>query len=118
MKSILIVEDDVWIKDCYLDWLKSAEYNVVWAADAQHAIDLLDDKFGLVLLDMFLPSVNGVQLLNTLSSHADLNKIPVVVLSTMPPSKESLVQYGVADVLDKTTVTKSELLQAVKNAIL
>jgi DNA-binding response OmpR family regulator len=118
MNRILIVEDDVWVKDCYVDWLKSKGHDVVWAADSQQALDLLDGKFGLVLLDLFLPHSNGVQLLNTLASHSDLNKIPVVVLSTMPPNKDSLANYGVADVLDKTTITKNELLLAVENAIL
>lgn len=118
MKHILIIEDDVWVKDCYLDWLTAGGFKVTWAADAQQALDLLTEDFSLIILDMFLSKANGVQFLNTLSSHADLDKIPVVVLSTMPPKKDYLAQYGVLDVLDKTTITKNELLRAVKNAIL
>ncbi|HSE29844.1 MAG TPA: response regulator [Candidatus Saccharimonadales bacterium] len=117
MSRILLVEDDIWSKDCYEGWLQN--HDCVWAGDAQLALNKLDEsQIDLIILDMFLPNSNGVQLLNILASYDDFLKIPVIILSTSPPSKKTLKAYGVKDVLDKTTITKVDFVKAVNNALL
>lgn len=109
MKTILLVEDDRWIGECYVGWLKGFGYEVAWVRDAQAALDAFDEtKVHMVLLDIMLPFANGLHFLNVVASHADLMEIPVVVCSSLPP-RESLEPYGVKAVLDKTTLTPKRL---------
>jgi DNA-binding response OmpR family regulator len=117
--KILLIEDDVWLKDCYINWLNHADFTVLWASSAQQALDLLDNsRCELIILDIFLPNANGVQFLNVLASHSDFMNIPVVILSTQPPAHKTVKAYGVKEVLDKTSVTNDQLIKAIKNALL
>lgn len=112
-KTILLVEDDQWIGECYQTWLHGFGYKTVWVRDAQSALDVFDEtKVDAVLLDIMLPFANGIHFLNVVASHADLMHIPVVVCSSLPP-QESLKPYGVQIVLDKTTLTPKQLQTAI-----
>lgn len=115
MAAILLVEDDTILADCLSQWLASAGHTVVHAADAQSAIDRLDDMTPqLIILDMLLPGANGVQVLHTLQSHADLAEIPVIVCSSVVTKHiQGIESYGVKKVIDKTTLDRSALCAAV-----
>jgi CheY-like chemotaxis protein len=118
--SVLLVEDDRWMGECYLAWLLGFGYDVDWVQDSQAELDVLDEKkFSLIVLDIMLPFANGLHLLNVLASHADLGSIPVVICSSMAP--EGLQErYGVRAVLDKAQLTpklmQSALVGAMGNA--
>ena len=63
MKRILIVDDDqvnAQIMQYYLD--QSGDIETVWAKDAHEAIDACKTPFDLILLDIMLPDINGVEL--------------------------------------------------------
>jgi DNA-binding response OmpR family regulator len=115
--KVLLVEDDRWLGECYLAWLQGFGYDVVWAQDAQSALDVLDDvRVDLIVLDIMLPFANGLHLMNVLASHADLSKIPVVVCSSMAPQGlENL--YGVKAVLNKAEVTPRTMQTALAGAL-
>ena len=116
MSRILIIENDEWLKDCYSLWLN--QHKIKWARDAQEALDVLDShKIDLITLEMFLPFANGMQILNTLASHADFFKIPIIVLSIDPPKIDLLKNYGVKYVFNKTTVTQTQLVKAVNELL-
>lgn len=119
MIRVLIVDDDAWQADCLTRWL-SDKFSVDLAISAQQALDKLDQKrFNLIVLDLFLGHANGVQLLNTLASHNDLSKIPVLVCSNLVPSyRIDWRNYGVMGVVDKTTLDRTSFLKAVRNATL
>jgi len=117
--TILIVEDELLLAECYQRWLASGAYDSQVVTDAQSALDALDEQRpDAILLDMLLHGANGMQLLNILQSHADLARIPVVLCSNAL-SKElpELANYGVKIVLDKTMLTRGKLLAAVGEAL-
>lgn len=115
--TVLLVEDDRWMSECYQSWLEGFGYDVIWAPNAQVALDILDEqKISLIVLDVMLPFANGVHLLNVLASHADLMDIPVVICSSMAP--EGLEErYGVKAVLDKTQLTPKTMHTALAGAL-
>src|SRR5262245_47362265 len=116
-QSVLLVEDDRWMGECYLAWLQGFGYDVIWAQSAQEALDALDEtKVELIVLDIMLPFANGVHLLNVLASHADLMHIPVVICSSMAPSGLQ-ERYGVKAVLDKTLLTPKLMRSALAGAL-
>ena len=115
MARVLIVEDDAWMADCYALWLRTAGHDVLHAADAQAALDVLDE-YGtdVLVLDILLPHANGIQLLQTLRSHADFARLPVILCSgSLPSDLPALDAYGVRQVIDKATISPSLLRQAV-----
>lgn len=115
--TILLVEDDRWMGECYLAWLQGFGYEVVWARDSQTALDVLDEfRIDLIILDIMLPFANGVHLLNVLASHPDLVQIPVVVCSSMSPNGLQQ-QYGVKAVLNKTELTPTIMRSALAGAL-
>jgi len=120
MSTVLIVEDNLLLAECYTRWLTAGGYDVRCAIGAQAALDELDDELPDVLLvDILLHGANGIQLLQTLRSHSDFFHIPVVLCSSVVPSTllPSLRAYGVLAVLDKSTLTRRRLAEAVGKAL-
>ena len=119
MNQILVVEDDVWQRQHYVKRLKSSGFSVISVGHALDAIEAVDDeKIDLILLDMMLPGANGIALLQELSSHSDLSKIPVLVMSTHSELKlEQLRPYGVVEVIDKSTMSLHTIADAAKKAL-
>lgn len=84
--SVLVVEDDEFTRMATIDILKSCRYSVVAVENGKLALDLLlnnHGKFDLVLCDMMLPVMNGLELLEELQKHSStLGHIPVVMASS------------------------------------
>jgi len=102
---ILIVEDDP--KDVELTLTALEEYNlaneVVVAHDGAEALDYLycrgdfkarsTDNPAVLLLDLKLPKVDGLEVLKQIKSDAKLNMIPVVVLTSSKEEKDMVASY-------------------------
>lgn len=125
MKHILLVEDDAWLAELYKDVLQTLEgVTTHWAAEANSALELLDTQaVDLVLLDMFLPQHNGIEVLHELASHDDTINIPIVILSAVSEhdfamSSERWREYGVVAYLYKPMVKPHQLAAAVQRQLL
>jgi CheY-like chemotaxis protein len=102
---ILIVEDDP--NDVELTLTALAEYNlaneVVVTRDGQQALDYLycrgefgdrvDDNPAVMLLDLKLPKVDGLEVLQQIKSDERLKMIPVVVLTSSHEEKDMMRSY-------------------------
>jgi len=78
MRKILVVEDDKFLANAYRVKLSKASYNVVLVYDGEEAMDALQtDKFDLVILDIRLPDMDGMEVLGKLSKG---KKVPPVIL--------------------------------------
>lgn len=98
MKTIAIIEDDIYIGDMLTEVLKKEGYEVLRAYSGTEALYLLSQqKPDLVLLDLMLPGVSGEQVLTHISS------IPVIVLSAKVDvqDKINLLLSGAADYITK-----------------
>jgi CheY-like chemotaxis protein len=86
--SVLLVEDDLDIRDILQDLLEAEGYDVVPASHGKQALEFLrgastDALPRLVVLDMMMPLVDGHQVLAEMKSDPKLAPIPVVVLSAV-----------------------------------
>lgn len=82
MKTILVVEDDRVVASIYRSKLQSEGYDVDVAPDGEAAIAWLKSRTpNLVLLDIGLPKVNGIEVLKAIRSNTAIKSIPVIVLS-------------------------------------
>jgi two-component system, chemotaxis family, chemotaxis protein CheY len=85
-KTVLVVDDDRDIREVLTDALEAEGYRVVTAADGQEALDWLRSgaRPCIILLDLMMPKMDGIQFRTEVLNDAELACIPVVVLSADP----------------------------------
>lgn len=106
MKTIMVIDDDVYIGNMLEETLENEGYHIVRAYSGTEALLLLDTKKpDLLLLDLMLPGLSGEELLPKLSG------IPVIVVSAKSTvdDKVQLLLKGAADYITKPFDTR-ELL--------
>jgi CheY-like chemotaxis protein/HPt (histidine-containing phosphotransfer) domain-containing protein len=120
MKKILIVEDDQLVATAYKKRFREAGYEVEWAPDGLEGIKMVSaTKPNIVLLDLLMPRLDGIEVLKYIRSHPDLKKLPVVVFSNsyMINLVESASRAGADQCLMKATTTPAQLFDAVNKAV-
>ncbi|MGM9767653.1 MAG: response regulator [Candidatus Cryptobacteroides sp.] len=92
--SILIVDDDASICDMVADILEE-NYNVVKASDGAAAMDILRDMcVDLVITDMNMPNINGIELIKRLKNNELTKFIPVVFLAFKNDVSDEINSYN------------------------
>lgn len=103
-KRRILVADDEIVNREMLENILCDEYDVLLAEDGEKAYDLIRQNrntLSLILLDLMMPKLNGLDLLSRLKEDSDLKGIPVIVLTSDQDSEvESLVR-GAADFIPK-----------------
>jgi CheY-like chemotaxis protein len=89
-KTIVIVEDDEGIRETMAALLEDEGYSVRQAANGEEGLASLraHDDTALVLLDLWMPVMNGWQMLEAMRADPELRALPVVVISAageLPP---------------------------------
>lgn len=121
-KKIVIVEDDVAMREIVAHKLSTSGYDVKEAEDGQQGIDMIQaEKPHLVLLDLMLPEVDGFKVLETIRKHADpqIAKTPVIILSNLWSNKDILKTkaLNVQAYLVKAYFTTEEILKKVQEVM-
>lgn len=101
MQKILIVEDERKIADLLATYLKSEGYSVVLAYDGAAAIQLFESESpNLVLLDVMLPKMTGLQVCKTIRQKSD---IPIIMLTARNDELDKLMglELGADDYITK-----------------
>ena len=81
-RTILLIEDDETIRGALKRALEGEGYRVLAAADGTQLSEVLDGAaLDLILLDVGLPWINGLELAEMMKAHPDLKDIPLVFLS-------------------------------------
>ncbi len=113
----IIVADDDQALSRTLTWiLKENGYDVVSVPGGEHLLDHLEsDQFDLLLLDIMMPKVDGLQLLERVKSDPRHKDLPVLMISSMPPEEATVrsLGLGAADFISKPFRVR-ELLARVK----
>jgi len=119
MKSILLVEDSRFLRLANERVLMKAGYNVVTAGDGEEALRIAYDTIpDLILLDMLLPTLGGVQVLQALRSNILTALIPVVVLSSLPQANElKLKKEGATAYFEKSQLDVGQNSESLINIV-
>ena len=102
-RKILIVEDEYVNREIVKNILKD-DYEIFEAEDGETALELLNsnkNSLSLILLDLFLPKLSGLEILNIIQSNPELNNIPVIVLTSDKELEVQCLQYGASDFISK-----------------
>lgn len=82
-KNILVVDDSASIRQVVSMALQEAGYNTVTATDGKDALSKLGGtRFNLVISDVNMPNMNGIELLKELKKRPDTKFTPVIMLTT------------------------------------
>jgi len=97
--TVLVVEDELDLREMMRDALELNGYAVVTADDGQDALDKIGDidSLCLVILDLLMPVMNGWDFVERMRQRAELASVPVVVHSSAPGPEP----VGVTRVLQK-----------------
>lgn len=80
--SILVVDDEEIMRNALKRILEGENYKVILAEDAMGLTKILDTaQFDLILLDINLPWVDGLELCSMLKGHPSLSHVPLVLVS-------------------------------------
>lgn len=109
--TVLLVEDEIELREMMKEALELSGYSVVAASDGQEALDAITgiDHVCLVLLDLLMPRMNGWDFFEKMRARPELATVPVVVHSSAPAQ----APVGVNRVLQKPV--KLERLLATVN---
>ena len=83
-KRQILVVDDEQINREILGFMLQDEYDVLYAADGEEALDMIRSHvhtLSLVLLDLMMPKLDGFHLMDILRSDDELKHIPYIVLT-------------------------------------
>lgn len=114
--TILAVDDETDILDLVSFHLERAGFNVLKAKDGETALSILwDEQVDLLVLDLMLPGVSGLEVLKTLRENKRTEKLPVILLTAKTAEVDKIVGFelGTDDYVGKPFSVK-ELIARVK----
>ncbi len=119
-KTILIIEDDKFLRALISQKLTKEGYDVSEAVDGEEgARKVKDEKPMLVLLDLILPGIDGFEVLAKIKEDPSLSSIPVIILSNLGQREdvEKGLRLGAIDYLIKAHFTPGEIIEKIKNVL-
>jgi len=103
MKTILVVDDDMINRKLLSVFIKkSGEFKTIEAENGLEALNIIkNEPIDLVLLDIIMPVMDGIDLLKVLKEDDKYKTIPVAILTTDDSKKNEALSLGATDVLIK-----------------
>jgi CheY-like chemotaxis protein len=81
---ILVVEDDLHIAEVLTDLLEDEGYQVATGVNGKALAAALNDPPGLILLDVMMPGMDGIEFCRLLKANVRTKDVPVVFVTAMP----------------------------------
>ena len=89
---ILLVEDDIETSDMLKDFLITENFEVVTAYDGKSACKkFLEDKYSLVLLDIMIPGINGIEVMKIIRKSST---VPIIIISAKDSDSDKTLGLG------------------------
>lgn len=89
MEKILVADDETYIVKLLTVNLKKVGYEVVQAFDGEETLKkIAEEKPDLVVLDIMMPKIDGIDVLKRLKSNPDTKSLPVVMLTAKAEDKD------------------------------
>jgi CheY-like chemotaxis protein len=120
MKQVLVIEDNAVAASLYSAALTRAGYEVAIATDGEAGLAAMTLRHpDLVVLDLMLPKIAGLDVLRRIRSNPDTASVPVMVTSNAytAPRVDELWKAGATQVLTKASVSPKEIARVVSHAL-
>ena len=117
MGKVLIVEDDVLITKVYSTRLSADKHQVFTAADGEEGLKMAKkEKPDVILLDIMMPKISGLEVLADLKKSSETAKIPVIVYSNLAREEEikRAKKLGAAEFIIKSSLTPQQVVAKIE----
>ena len=118
--TILIVEDDPLMSRLYSKVFSIEGYEVITAADGEESLSAVHKNLPtLILLDVMMPKMNGLELLEKLKSDPSTKKIPVIMLTNLAGTAdaEKAMTLGAVKYIVKSEYEPKQIVGMVKEIL-
>ncbi len=109
-KNVLAIDDSMTNNVLLEAVLNNHQYSMYTALDAQEAYRILNEvRIDLILLDLIMPGVSGVEFLEEIKKHENTKNIPVIVVSAVTEEniQNKVLKDGAAYFMDKPVNLKA-----------
>lgn len=106
-KSVLLIDDEEEIKSLMANYLVRSqveENRIVFASDGKEALSKIQNQeFGLIIVDLIMPKMGGLQLIKEIKQRAKYKDIPVLIISgnLEAESVKSAMSMGIHNIIVK-----------------
>ncbi len=115
--KVLVIDDEKALLTLYEDKLKSEGFEVVTAPDGEEGLQVaIKAQPDVILLDIIMPKMNGLDVLKRFKSTPETKHIPVYILSNIPEETIQKAQhFGSAGYFFKVETEPSKLVKLLKD---
>ena len=118
--KILIVDDDMVLREMYEARIKEEGYSILSASDGEEALEKATrEKPDLIILDIMMPKVNGIDVMKKLRLDPETAGIPIILLTALVREidkiKELMRDYDYY--LVKSEIMPGEVMNKIKEAL-
>ncbi len=120
-KKILMVEDEAMLLQVLRDEFVNEGFNVVLAKDGAEGLEAaLKEQPDLILVDILMPKMDGITMLQKIRQQPNLAKIPAIVLTNLNDIKivQQALESGAYDYLVKSDYNPKDLVKHVKEKLM
>ena len=121
-RKILVIEDEEPMREALEDTLKQHDFAVVTASNGKDGLDIaLQEQPDLILLDIFMPKMDGLSMLEKLRSDVWGRAVPVIILTNLNPDADATIRaildHKPAFYLIKSNVTLEGIVSKIKEVL-
>lgn len=116
-KVILLVDDDLTLREMYFERLKAEGFEIIQASNGEEALAKAhESKPNVILLDVMMPKINGFEVLKQLKEDPDTSAIPVIILTALIQDVDRAQgkKSGAADYIVKSETMPGEVISKIK----
>src|SRR5829696_5855611 len=117
MALVMVVDDSQVHRDAFQRLLKREGYTTIPAHDGSDALDQLHNTHpDLIVTDLHMPGVGGLELLEALQQHPELKSIPVIMLTSQTDTHcvRRAEQLGAKEYMIKATFSVGQMMDQVR----
>jgi two-component system phosphate regulon response regulator PhoB len=118
--TILLAEDDLTLRDMYQIRLEAEGYRILLASNGEEALKILETETpDICLLDIMMPKVNGLDVLEKMKKNPVTKAIPVIILTVLIQDQTRVkgLMSGADDYLIKSETMPGEVIKKVADTI-
>jgi two-component system chemotaxis sensor kinase CheA len=119
-KRILVVDDSIATRTLERTLLESAGFSVLTASDGYKALDLLaTNRCDVVLSDVIMPNMDGIELTRAIKSRPKLSHLPVILITSLGSDEDKSrgLDAGADAYLVKKELTQNELVETINQLL-
>ena len=120
IKKVLVVEDEAALRLALVDKLTRAGFEVFEAKDGKSGLEMsLTKKPDIILLDLMMPGMDGLTMVDELNKLDGYNKIPLIVLTNSSGTDTiiDVIGRGINEYLVKSDWSINDIVLKVKNKL-